>query len=524
MAAARKHRRGPGLTAATASPGMLRSCCGVVSVFVMFAAATMSATVGHGAAMERGAAITDSTVLRELDPVAQTADASPRKSLSLHRMLAAPADSYDSGIFEWPSMAPVRAALDREFAAYAARQASAAKDGARLRLLDRAPLYSTRTRFVLVGIVNRMDRAYKSPATCGEIRLIYRPVGTIAEAKEGDAKPMRLPMTLNLVLNARQSADLTPCSEIARRWLALGDAPVSGNDAVTLVSKGGALDFATADHIDRIETNIQIARASDNPDDFEGRADYLMKVFRFDISSKLFIEAAMENQVDHDKLLADAALASDFRNWLLAPENFAALDTGTILIPEKFLATSAVVVTPPSAADENAAQIISDVSIVEALANASLSNTKFQNVLSPAGFARRLDDITCAGCHRTRAIGGFHFPGTEQTTNGTVAVVTPASPHFVGDQPRRRDILAAVRDGRPPDFSRGFSARPQLRRSGELNGTTFLNGWGAHCHAPTVKMPKADASFATWTCIDGLACLMPAAVSPTRAGLCFPPN
>ena len=41
-------------------------------------------------------------------------------------------------------------------------------------LFDRAWLYSPDTRFVLAGIVNRMDRAYLSEANCGEIRLIYR--------------------------------------------------------------------------------------------------------------------------------------------------------------------------------------------------------------------------------------------------------------------------------------------------------------------------------------------------------------
>ena len=62
------------------------------------------------------------------------------------------------------------------------------------------------------------------------------------------------------------------------------------------------------------------------------------------------------------------------------------------------------------------------------------------------------------------------------------STVVPASPHFFGDQVRRRDILAALRDGRPPDYSRGFSSRPQLRGSTELAGTEYDDGWGAHCY------------------------------------------
>ncbi len=107
-----------------------------------------------------------------------------------------------------------------------------------------------------------------------------------------------------------------------------------------------------------------------------------------------------------------------------------------------------------------------------ALRKAAEAGVKLQNIRSPAGFERRLNDVTCSGCHQTRGIGGFHFPGVdwmaEKPSNSTVV---PASPHFFGDQIRRRDILAALRDGKPPDYSRGFSSRPQLRGSTELAGT-----------------------------------------------------
>ena len=105
-----------------------------------------------------------------------------------------------------------------------------------------------------------------------------------------------------------------------------------------------------------------------------------------------------------------------------------------------------------------------------------------QNIQSLAGFERRLNDVTCAGCHQTRGIGGFHFPGVDwMAAKPSNSTVVPASPHFFGDQPRRRDILASVRDGRTPDFSRGFSNRPQLRGGAELAGTEYSDGWGAHC-------------------------------------------
>ena len=489
----------------------------LLSAILASAAATVAV---EGAALERGLAITDPLTLRELDLRERTVGSSDRASLSLPAMLGANANASSANIFALPAMVPLRAVFDREFDDY-----GKTRDASGLQLADRDALFSSQTRFILAGIVNRMDRAYKSPATCGEIRLIYRPVANYGKpAKNGVAISARLPMTLNIVLNARNEAErqTVSCAEIARRWLSLNDQNKSGADlAFGLIAKGGALEFAKPAHIDRIETNIQIAHASANPDDFEARADYLMKVFKYDTATKSFIEGPMENQIDRERILANASFANEFRQWLLTPENFAALDRGTVLIPEKFLATRAVVVTPAIAS--NTQGLFADVEIVEALAKAAKSNVDLQNIKSPAGFERRLNDSTCAGCHQTRSIGGFHFPGVDWSGDAPSFVVTPASPHFFGDQPRRRDILAAFRDTRPLDFSRGFSARPQARRADDLDGTTYLNGWGAYCYAPERRATSADKSFSSWSCIEGLACQMPASGgTATRSGLCFP--
>ena len=70
-------------------------------------------------------------------------------------------------------------------------------------LFDRALLYSSDTRFVLAGIVNRMDRAYVSQANCGEIRLIYRLTRIAGPTVGENAVSPRLPMTLNFVMQAK---------------------------------------------------------------------------------------------------------------------------------------------------------------------------------------------------------------------------------------------------------------------------------------------------------------------------------
>jgi hypothetical protein len=497
----------------------------------------LSPYAAQGAALERGTAITEPFVLRELDG----------GRFGLGRMVE-PAKSVDvpltnDDLFALPSMAPVRRAIDDEFDRYAAgHKANLANETIGVgpsfdfQLFDRALLYSGQSRFVLVGIVNRMDRTYVAPDSCGEVRLIYRLTHTTpAEAGEGIVSP-RLPVTLNIVLKARGDDGLNAsgaaCSAIAGRWLATADWSVTGADlAAKLTSTDSPLDSIKPENIDRIEINLQIAHAPKSAArDF--RTDYLLKVFRLN-AQRAYEEAPMENQIDREKILADAGLKREFRAWLLDPKNLAELDRGTILVPEKFLATGAIAATPagfaPSKlqpafgfvqADGYGNEVFGESDVVAALKKAAQSGVAFQNIHSVAGFERRLNDMTCSGCHQTRGIGGFHFPGVdwmaEKPSNSTVV---PASPHFFGDQIRRRDILIALRDGAPPDYSRGFSGRAQLRGSTELAGTEYDDGWGAHCYQQKPKTADNDASFRSWTCAEGLAC-QPVG-NASRMGMCF---
>jgi hypothetical protein len=372
---------------------------------------------------------------------------------------------------------------------------------------------------VLAGIVNRMDRTYVSEASCGEIRLIYR-LTRINKAAGDDASPPRLPMTLNLVLKAKGQGSAVTCSEIANRWLAFGGTPSAGNSPVDLIAY---------ENVDRIETNLQIVHAPKSAvRDF--RTDYLLKVFRYDRDARVFAEAPMENQIDRARLLADDSLKREFRAWLLDPANLVAFDRGTVLIPEKFLATGAIAPTPvgfdPSDLEpefglvQGEGTVFSEAEVVAALKKAVEGGAKLQNIRSLAGFERRLNDVTCSGCHQTRGIGGFHFPGVDwMADKPSNTTVVPASPHFFGDQIRRRDILASLRDGKSPDYSRGFSSRPQLRGSTELAGTNYYDGWGAHCYVQSKLAAGNDASFRDWTCTEGLTCQAAGKIS--RIGMCF---
>src|SRR5690606_11746455 len=115
-------------------------------------------------------------------------------------------------------------------------------------------------------------------------------------------------------------------------------------------------------------------------------------------------------------------LKAEFAEWLSQSEHLSAFDRGTLLVPEKFLARSVIASTPvgfvksnmqpefglvqSSSLDRHAAFKTRDV--VAALKKAAEGGVAFESIRSVSGFERRLNDITCAGCHQTRGIGGFH--------------------------------------------------------------------------------------------------------------------
>lgn len=220
--------------------------------FLVLLAGVLSANSAQSAAaLERGVAILDPAALRELD----------RGRFALGRVIS-PTRSTDAPLtsdqlFALPSMAPVRKALDAEFVKYIeSHRANLPNETIGLgnsydfQLFDRALLNSSDTRFVLAGIVNRMDRAYLRERNCGEIRLIYR-LTRIEDrvAGEGVASP-RLPMTLNVVLKAKsdiandRSGKPVTCAEIARRWLSTADLALTGAAlAEKLTEADGALDL-----------------------------------------------------------------------------------------------------------------------------------------------------------------------------------------------------------------------------------------------------------------------------------------
>jgi len=464
--------------------------------------------------LDAGLTITEPGVLRTLD-----------RSYGIGQMVpgGGAAEISNKDLFLLPAMQPVLATINADLGDEAKRPGEPGS------LFDTKYLTTGYARFVLAGIVNRMDRAwaYADAASCGEIRFIYRLVYHVELTKlPGRFVDSYLPMTFNLVLRTRDPGDSICCADLAKRWLRMGDKSVTVESIMD--RKEGPLVYADPTHVDRLELNMQSERwgaSATGKKDFGGRADYILRVFKFDAAKAAFAPQRMENEVDRDRLLDpdNAALLGSLKTFLLDLINIEALDKGTIKIPDKYLALRGLSVAPGGAV-RSANRILSDIlngadpDVGIAVAKAA-AKFKLVNIRSAYGFQRRLDDISCSGCHQTHSAAGFHFMGIDWSQihpNNTTQIA--GSPHFFGDMPRRRDIVGAFAAGRRPDCTRGFAARPLGRHAQELKGTGLYDGWGGHCYRGD------DASFTTWhSCSSGLTCKEFQQSAATRGfGLCLP--
>ncbi|MGZ3769158.1 MAG: hypothetical protein ACXVCP_06645 [Bdellovibrio sp.] len=361
------------------------------------------------------------------------------------------------------------------------------------RRFDMKYLESANSRFVLVGVVNRMDRGYAIQNRCGEIRFIYR----LAYRVMDHDKPVfsRLPMTINLIFKAGADSSNEHCADLASSWMKMD--PTAKSDE--WINNGPLSEkFFRRSNLKSLEINLQAERqGAGAKGGFGGHAVYLLKVY--DWNNGKFEETTLENQIDREMLLKDPKLLNEFKTWLLNPQKMKAIDEGTLIIPQKFLAKRALSIAPGGLARSSNRpyfDLIKSTDVEENLFKG------LENVKSINGLLRRLNDTTCTGCHQTRAIGGFHFTGVDPSGKypGN-SVFLPGSPHFLGDLSRRYAVLQETsRNLKDIDYSRGFSARPQERRSLSLKNTGLLNGWGAHCAAGN------DPSFKEWSCAGDLIC------------------
>lgn len=375
------------------------------------------------------------------------------------------------------------------------------------RLFDVRWLRSSSARFELVGLVNRLDRA-GIIGGCGEVRLVYRLAYAVSASHGVIAS--RLPMTLSLELAARADASSAKasCRIAALRWFPPQAERKGTRLAEWLVSERGALFAAqrVPEAIRRVAVNLQSVRwPSTVRPDLGGHAEYVLRAFADDGAGRL-VPAPLENTLEVARVQRGTPLFRKLVEWVTAAEHLPFIDGGTIVLPDELSAKRVVSVTPRGFSrrkNRPFSAILREADLV----GLPLSSTR--HAKSPAALLRRLDDLTCSGCHESRSVAGFHFLGVDREgTTSSNALAAPFSPHFVRDQRRRREVVEALRDDRTPSY-----ARPLAERAAQGD-----SGYGAHCGL-------GDAGFADWTCDPGYRCdHFDAPDGDATVGICLPEN
>ena len=420
-----------------------------------------------------------------------------RNGMSLAQLVfGAPRSEDNAALSKRPGYRSIVTALQADLAVRKGRDVHLSVTMSRKhRLFDGRWLTSPDARWELIGVINRMDRApfaADPKFACGEVRLLYRLAYQLN--RKGTEVYSRLPATMNVVYwasSADGDSSRGACAGIAKDW-------TKKSSPVTAAA-------LRPDKLKSIEINLQSVRwPSTVRPDMGGYAEYLLRVFHREAGGT-FKEAPMENMPDVARIKRSPALRNELKQWLRSPENIAAISAGVGVVPEKFLATEAMSVALHGlarAANRPWDQIFSA---------ADFAGVKFGDeslVRSPTGYLRRLNDLSCVGCHQVRSVAGFHFAGIDRpTTLAANAIAMPASAHFAKDQKRRADYLGALIAGRQLPVERPFA-----ERAADVAGT-----YGDHCGL------GRDPTFAGWRCSEGFTCRpWDTNQRDSEVGICYP--
>lgn len=368
------------------------------------------------------------------------------------------------------------------------------------RLFDWRWLTSSEARYDLIGLVYRIDRIpTRTDGRCGDVHMIYRLSYTTTVS--GESVTSRLPMTLVLFLPGIEQRDQS-CAHAAHAWRApksltgraLGEWMVSDRGPLG----GRAL---TTERVERVRVNMQSVRwPSAVRPDLGGHAEYVLRSFVPD--GDAMTPRPLENTPDIKRLRKNKKLRGQLATWI--GDNLDAIDAGTAMIPTQFLAKRSDSVTPRGfsrRANRPFRQLFSPKDFAEL----KLSDRTF--IRSPEALVRRLDDLTCAGCHQSRTIAGFHLLGKDSpdVAPGN-ALAVYMSTHLHDEINRRSRVLDQLADERPVDYTRPFAER----------GPSDHGQLGSRCG-------MGDPGFASWTCADGLICDAYDTPKDDRAvGTCMP--
>jgi len=345
-------------------------------------------------------------------------------------------------------------------------------------------LRSGEAHFELVAVTNRMDRRFTGSSACGELHLVYR------LAYENDKGRSRLPMTVMLVYP--QKAEGGSCAGTAQRWLGV---PRGGSfDArATALASGPMQSLGRAN---KVEIGFQQVRwPSGAREDMGGHAEYGLRVFERGAGGALE-PVPLENTPRTDLSAEDkAALAA----WIA--DNLAGIDRGTAIVPGKFLTTTTISVAPRELARaQNRPYALLFGKDGRGLGELQLRG--LAQIGSKTELVRRLDTMTCNGCHQSRSVAGFHILGNDRADMMVVnALVDGISGHTRELVEFRRKDLEQV--------ARATGETPAVGPIPFAEHGTTRGGYAASC--------GLNGKFPTWKCAAGLSC---SDVSGDDVGIC----
>lgn len=374
------------------------------------------------------------------------------------------------------------------------------------RLFDWKWLTARTGRYDLIGVVYRIDRTPLRPHTsgddrCGDVHMIYRLAYTTEVS--GESVSSRLPMTVVVFLPGpdRQAGS---CAAAARAWRAPAEL-AGGPLGAWMVSDQGPLGGGAlaGGRVERVRVNMQSVRwPSAVRPDLGGHAEYILRSFAPAADGRGMRPVALENTPDIARLRRNKKLRAELAQWIV--DNLDGIEAATAAIPEKFLTRRSDSVTPRGLS-RRANRPFRQIFDPSEFADLALAGRAF--IGSPEALVRRLDDMTCAGCHQSRTIAGFHLLGKDppDVAAGN-ALAVYMSPHLHDEYHRRGRVLDALAEDRPPDYSRPFAERGPADRGQS----------GSRCGL-------GDPGFATWTCAEGLTCNPYDTPADDRAvGTCWP--
>lgn len=359
------------------------------------------------------------------------------------------------------------------------------REGDTPRQLNPAWFRSKFARFRLVALVNRPDKVDTDPDGCGEVRLIYRLAYRVPDRRGKPRYYAVLPVLFNLVMEYPKAAD---CSIFAKRWQV--DQPPASAAAYADWLRRGPL--AAPLRFKQLEVNLQSLRfTAGYMKDIGGQAMYILRVLRPapDDPARL-VPAPLENVPDVVALRRDAALRRQLMAHLAQPAALAALDQGTIVLPNiggRLLARIAIsfstlgrarlankpysdLLTRSCAGEKDReARAVCWRGLrkspwtgdARSLAG-KIDHAKLGFLKSFAAVADRLDNRTCMGCHQSGGTAGFHILGMtdDKLSDPFNQFAVPYSAHYFAERARRIAYLKAVIEGRPPNRFRPHSFHP----------------------------------------------------------------